>query len=124
MIARVELITSLMIDIGILARNYSTRFTAGPQLQRAMSSALVCFAALDLLCAFARNYQYVFTQRREVKLKAPRKTKLLAMTIAITKNVSESSLNERLQVATLLHFNWVFSGADYLLIPCMKIAAP
>ena len=105
MIARVELITSLMIDIGILARNYSTRFTAGPQLQRAMSSALVCFVALDLL-------------------KAPRKTKLLAMTIAITKNVSESSLNERLQVGTLLHFNWVFSQADYLLIPCMKIAAP
>jgi len=32
-----------------------------------MSSVLVCFAALDPLCAFARNYQYVFTQRREVK---------------------------------------------------------
>src|ERR1700730_11783578 len=36
---------------------------------------LICFAALDSLCAFARNDRCFFTQSREVKLKPPRRTK-------------------------------------------------
>src|SRR5437899_557036 len=47
------------------ARHLGTRF----------GSVLFSFAALDSLCAFARNDRCFFTQRREVKLKALRKSK-------------------------------------------------